>query len=57
MNMTPIQPRKVVFDVTAVPRHWNGGDPVLTRFLMRYRYIFLRARDSLSSRFAAFRIR
>ena len=32
MNMTPIQPRKVVFDVASVPRHWNGGDPVLTRF-------------------------
>ena len=32
MNMTPIQPRKVVFDVPSVPRHWNGGDPVLTRF-------------------------
>ncbi|HCW88636.1 MAG TPA: metal-dependent hydrolase [Marinobacter sp.] len=28
----PIQPRKVHFDVSSVPRHWNGGDPVLTRF-------------------------
>ena len=32
MNSVPIQPRKVAFDVSSVPRHWNGGDPVLTRF-------------------------
>lgn len=32
MNAIPIKPRKVTFDVSAVPRHWNGGDPVLTRF-------------------------
>ena len=32
MSAITIQPRKVVFDVTNVPRHWNGGDPVLTRF-------------------------
>lgn len=32
MNTISIQPRKVVFDVASVPRHWNGGDPVLTRF-------------------------
>ncbi|MBA3981821.1 MAG: metal-dependent hydrolase [Alcanivorax sp.] len=32
MNAVPIRPRKVAFDVSAVPRHWNGGDPVLTRF-------------------------
>ncbi|MVF14333.1 metal-dependent hydrolase [Ketobacter sp. MCCC 1A13808] len=32
MNAIPIKPRKVTFDVSTVPRHWNGGDPVLTRF-------------------------
>lgn len=32
MSAIAIQPRKVHFDVSAVPRHWNGGDPVLTRF-------------------------
>jgi len=32
MTSLPIQPRKVAFDVSSVPRHWNGGDPVLTRF-------------------------
>ncbi len=32
MNAIPIKPRKVTFDVSNVPRHWNGGDPVLTRF-------------------------
>lgn len=32
MNATPIKPRKVTFDVSTVPRHWNGGDPVVTRF-------------------------
>ncbi|MCG8438771.1 MAG: metal-dependent hydrolase, partial [Pseudomonadales bacterium] len=32
MSSVPIQPRKVAFDVSSVPRHWNGGDPVLTRF-------------------------
>ena len=32
MNAIPIKPRKVTFDVFTVPRHWNGGDPVLTRF-------------------------
>ena len=32
MNAVPIRPRKVAFDTSAVPRHWNGGDPVLTRF-------------------------
>ena len=32
MSAIPIKPRKVTFDVSAVPRHWNGGDPVLTRF-------------------------
>ena len=32
MNSVPIQPRKVAFDVSSVPRHWNAGDPVLTRF-------------------------
>ncbi|MES3040679.1 MAG: metal-dependent hydrolase [Pseudomonadota bacterium] len=32
MSAITIQPRKVAFDVTNVPRHWNGGDPVLTRF-------------------------
>lgn len=32
MDAIPIKPRKVTFDVSTVPRHWNGGDPVLTRF-------------------------
>lgn len=32
MNAVAIQPRKVTFDVSSVPRHWNAGDPVLTRF-------------------------
>ena len=32
MNAVPIQPRKVAFDIASVPLHWNGGDPVLTRF-------------------------
>jgi len=32
MSSVSIQPRKVAFDVSSVPRHWNGGDPVLTRF-------------------------
>jgi predicted metal-dependent hydrolase len=32
MNTMAIQPRKVDFDVSEVPRHWHGGDPVLTRF-------------------------
>lgn len=32
MSAIAIQPRKVHFDVSAVPRHWNAGDPVLTRF-------------------------
>ena len=32
MSAIPIKPRKVTFDVSTVPRHWNGGDPVLTRF-------------------------
>ena len=32
MNPVPIQPRTVAFDVSSVPLHWNGGDPVLTRF-------------------------
>jgi len=32
MKAVPIRPRKVSFDVSAVQRHWNGGDPVLTRF-------------------------
>jgi len=32
MSTIPIRPRKVAFDVSSVPRHWNGGDPVLTRF-------------------------
>lgn len=32
MSAIAIQPRKVHFDVSAVPRHWTGGDPVLTRF-------------------------
>lgn len=32
MKSIPIQPRKVAFDVSSVPRHWNAGDPVLTRF-------------------------
>ncbi|MBM1145990.1 metal-dependent hydrolase, partial [Alcanivorax sp. ZXX171] len=32
MSAISIQPRKVDFDVSSVPRHWNGGDPVLTRF-------------------------
>jgi len=32
MKAIPIKPRKVTFDVSNVPRHWNGGDPVLTRF-------------------------
>ncbi len=27
-----IQPRKTAFDVSDVPRFWNDGDPVLTRF-------------------------
>ena len=32
MNSLPIKPRKVAFDLSSIPRHWNGGDPVLTRF-------------------------
>ena len=32
MSAISIQPRKVDFDVSSVPRHWNGGDPVVTRF-------------------------
>lgn len=32
MSSISIQPRTVDFDVSAVPRHWNGSDPVLTRF-------------------------
>lgn len=32
MSTVSISHRKVAFDVSAVPRHWNGGDPVLTRF-------------------------
>lgn len=32
MSAVAIKPRKVNFDVSSVPRHWNGGDPVLTRF-------------------------
>ena len=32
MNAVARPPRKVTFDVSSVPRHWNAGDPVLTRF-------------------------
>lgn len=32
MSAVPIQPRKAAFDVSLVPTHWHGGDPVLTRF-------------------------
>ena len=32
MSSIAIQPRTVDFDVSSVPRHWNGSDPVLTRF-------------------------
>jgi hypothetical protein len=28
MNAIPIKPRKVTFDVSNVPRHWNGADPM-----------------------------
>ncbi|ARU55358.1 putative metal-dependent hydrolase [Oleiphilus messinensis] len=32
MNAIPIKPRKVTFDVSTVPRHWNGGGSVRARF-------------------------
>ncbi len=57
MSSVPIQPRKVAFDVSSVPRHWNGGDPVLTRFLTPSQYISRRESASLSSQCVTSRIR
>lgn len=57
MSSVSIQPRKVAFDVSSVPRHWNGGDPVLTRFFDALSVHFPERSASLSSQCVTSRIK